>query len=80
MIFSVTGIELIFLDYQVFCAQTKKALCFGNRKKICFVLKIFFLHFGHTEIHSWTKNLIIKKNQLNSSHTENHTRPTNLSP
>jgi hypothetical protein len=25
------------------------------------------------------KNLIIKKNQLNSSHTENHTRPTNLS-
>jgi hypothetical protein len=25
------------------------------------------------------KNLIIKKNQLNSSHTENHTRLTNLS-
>jgi hypothetical protein len=24
------------------------------------------------------KNLTIKKNQLNSSHTENHTRPTNL--
>jgi hypothetical protein len=26
------------------------------------------------------KNLIMKKNKLNSSHTENHTRPTNLSP
>jgi hypothetical protein len=38
MIFSVTGIELVFLDYQVFLAQTKK-LCFGNRKKICFVFK-----------------------------------------
>jgi hypothetical protein len=25
MIFSVTGIELVFLDYQVFLAQTKKA-------------------------------------------------------
>jgi hypothetical protein len=25
MIFSVTGIELFFLDYQVFLAQTKKA-------------------------------------------------------
>jgi hypothetical protein len=24
MIFSVTGIELVFLDYQVFLAQTKK--------------------------------------------------------
>jgi hypothetical protein len=25
MIFSVTGIELVFLDYQVFLAQTKTA-------------------------------------------------------
>jgi hypothetical protein len=25
MIFSVTGIELVFLDYQVFLAQTKKS-------------------------------------------------------
>jgi hypothetical protein len=62
MIFSVTGIELVFLDYQVFLAQTKKASvleieknCFVLKNKLCYF--IFFLHFGHTEIHSWATSL-----------------------
>jgi hypothetical protein len=63
MIFSVTGIELVFLDYQVFLAQTKKATVLEIERKFVLFLKnelcyfIFFLHFGHTEIHSWATNL-----------------------
>jgi hypothetical protein len=33
MIFSVTGIELVFLDYQVFLAQTKKASVLEKERK-----------------------------------------------
>jgi hypothetical protein len=57
MIFSVTGIELVFL------AQTKKASVLEIERKFVLFLKnelcyfIFFLHFGHTEIHSWATNL-----------------------
>jgi hypothetical protein len=49
----VTGIELVFL------AQTKKASVLEMERKFVLFLKnelcyfIFFLHFGHTEIHSW---------------------------
>jgi hypothetical protein len=63
MIFSVTGIELVFLDHQVFLAQTKKASVLEIERKFVFVLKkravlfYFLLAFGHTEIHSCTTNL-----------------------
>jgi hypothetical protein len=58
----VTGIELVFLDYQVFLAQTKKASVLEiERKFVLFkkrtVLFYFLLAFGHTEIHSWATNL-----------------------
>jgi hypothetical protein len=33
MTFSVTGIELFFLDYQVFLAQTKKASVLEKERK-----------------------------------------------
>jgi hypothetical protein len=33
MIFSVTGIELFFLDYQVFLAQAKKAVVLEIERK-----------------------------------------------
>jgi hypothetical protein len=66
MIFSVTGIELAFLDYQVFLAQTKKASVLEIERKFVLFFKktscaryiIFFLHFGHTEIHSWATSLL----------------------
>jgi hypothetical protein len=58
MIFSVTEIELVFLDCQVVLAQTKKASVLEIERKFVLFKKnelcyfIFFLHFGHTEIHS----------------------------
>jgi hypothetical protein len=33
MIFSLTGIELVFLDYQVFLAQTKKVTVLEIERK-----------------------------------------------
>jgi hypothetical protein len=52
------------MQEEIFLKQNKISFYFQNTKLFCLGMK----------------NLIIKKNQLNSSHTENHTRPTNLSP
>jgi hypothetical protein len=52
--------------------EKNSTACFLKQNKFSFYFQNSFFCLGK-------KNVIIKKNQLNSSHTENHTRSTNLS-